>query len=191
MLKKEEMREACLNKRAEIPFSKIELWSNKIVSKFLNLSQLNKSKKIMAYASIRKEVRTFSLMQELLDQGYLLYLPYVKNKRGELGVSEIKNLKNDLKEGEFGVQEPKHKLRSNKFFDNLDIIIVPGLCYSRSGYRIGYGGGYYDRFLARYSKDILKVCFCYDKLLKEKISANSYDIPVNLIITEKEIIEIK
>lgn len=191
MLKKEKMREECLNKRSKISFSKINLWSNKIISKFLNIPQLNQAKKIMAYASIRKEVRTFSLMEELLNREYLLYLPYVKDKKRELEVSRIKNLKNDLKDGKFGVKEPKDKLRRNKFPDNLDIIIVPAACYSRSGFRIGYGGGYYDRFLAKYSKNILKVGFCYDNLLKEKIPAESHDIPVNLIITEKEIIEIK
>lgn len=68
---------------------------------------------------------------------------------------------------------------------------MPGACFSKNGYRIGYGGGYYDSFLADYGISALKVGFCYNRFIFDSIPTESHDIPVDFIITEKEIISTK
>ena len=191
MPKKENIREKVLNERAKISLTKVDKWSNKIKNKFLTLSELNEAKKIMAYASMRKEIKTFELMEELLDQGFLLYLPYTRKDIIDLGVAQINDLDSDLKEGVYGVQEPIAKLRGDKIPSDLDIIIVPGACYNRDGYRIGYGGGYYDSFLSKHANNALKVGFCYDRFILDSIPVEAHDVSVDLIITERKIIKTK
>lgn len=191
MKEKNELRKEFLAERSKIPLNKIYKWSKKINDKFLSLPQLDNVKKIMSYASMRKEIRTFELMEELLDQGYLLYLPYVRKGIIDLGIAQINDLDLDLKEGVYGVQEPVAKLRDDEVPEDLDLIIVPGACYTRDGYRIGYGGGYYDSFLNKHADEALKVGFCYDCLLVDSIPVEDHDIPVDIIITEKEVINIK
>lgn len=191
MNKKKELREKCLNERSRISKNKVSSWSKKIKSKFLDLPQLKNAKKIMAYASMRKEIETFGLLEELLDQGYLLYLPYTRQDIVDLGTAQINDLDKDLKDGVFGVQEPAAKLRGEGVPPDLDIIIVPGACFTAEGYRIGYGGGYYDSFLSKHANEALKIGFCYDCFILDSIPVEAHDVPVDLIITEKRIINIK
>ncbi|MGM0603954.1 MAG: 5-formyltetrahydrofolate cyclo-ligase [Bacillota bacterium] len=191
MQKKEELRKKCLNERAQISQTKISSWSSKINKRFLSLPQLKKAKKVMAYASMRKEIETFDLLEKLLDQGYLLYLPFTRKDIVDLGTAQINDLDSDLKDGVYGVQEPAAKIRDEKPPEDLDLIIVPGACFTRSGYRIGYGGGYYDSFLSKHANQALKIGFCYDCFILDSIPVEEHDVPVDIIITEKEIIRTK
>lgn len=191
MQKKEELRKKYLKERSEIPQNKISSWSKKINKQFLKLPQLETAKKVMAYASMRKEIETFDLMEELLDQGYLLYLPYTRKDQIDLGTARISDLDSDLKEGVYGVQEPTARIRDEEVPEDLDLIIVPGACFTPEGYRIGYGGGYYDSFLSKHANGALKVGFCYDRFIVDSIPVEEHDVPVDLIITEKEIIRTK
>ncbi len=191
MQKKEELRKKFLKERSRIAQNKISSWSKKITNRFLGLSQLENVKKIMAYASMRKEIETFDLMEQLLDEGYLLYLPYTKKNIIDLGTARINDLDSDLKEGVYGVQEPVTRIRDEEVPEDLDLIIVPGACFTTEGYRIGYGGGYYDSFLSKHAAGALKVGFCYDRFIVDSIPVEDHDVPVDLIITEKEIISTK
>jgi 5-formyltetrahydrofolate cyclo-ligase len=188
---KEELRKKYLKERSVIPQNKVSSWSKLINKKFLKLPQLESAKKIMAYASMRKEIETFDLMEELLDQGYILYLPYTRKEVIDLGIAQINDLDSDLKEGVYGVQEPVARIREESIPEDLDLIIVPGACFTTAGYRIGYGGGYYDSFLTKHANGALKVGFCYDRFLVDSIPVEEHDVPVDLIITEKEIIDTK
>jgi 5-formyltetrahydrofolate cyclo-ligase len=191
MQKKEELRKKYLQERSEIPQNKISSWSQKINKQFLKLPQLETAKKVMAYASMRKEIETFDLMEELLDQGYLLYLPYTRKDQIDLGTAQINDLDSELKEGVYGVQEPVARIRGEEVPEDLDVIVVPGACFTPEGYRIGYGGGYYDSFLSKHANGALKVGFCYDRFIVDSIPVEEHDVPVDLIVTEKEVIRIK
>lgn len=191
MQEKENLRKKCLNDRSRISQNKVSRWSRKIKKKFFSLPQLKSAKKIMAYASMRKEIETFDLMEELLDQGYLLYLPYTKKDIIDLGTAEVNDLERDLKEGVYGVQEPVAKIRNEAVPDDLDLIIVPGACFTSDGYRIGYGGGYYDSFLTKHGAGAVKVGFCYEQFILDSIPIEEHDVPVDIIITENEIIQTK
>jgi 5-formyltetrahydrofolate cyclo-ligase len=191
MQKKEELRKKYLKERSEIPQNKISSWSQKINKQFLKLPQLETAKKVMAYASMRKEIETFDLMEELLDQGYLLYLPYTIKDQIDLGTAQINDLDSELKEGVYGVQEPVARIRGEEVPEDLDVIVVPGACFTPEGYRIGYGGGYYDSFLSKHANGALKVGFCYDRFIVDSIPVEEHDVPVDLIVTEKEVIRIK
>jgi 5-formyltetrahydrofolate cyclo-ligase len=188
MDKKVEIRNEILEQRSKISFNKINQWSKKISDKFFSLSELNNSKKIMSFVTKGKEVNTFDLMERLLDEGYLLYVPFTRKDKITLGTAQINDLEIDLKKGVFDVLEPLKNIRDENPPEDLDIIIVPGLVFNRQGYRIGYGGGYYDSFLAEYGHKSLKVGFCYSQFIKDELPIEEHDIAVDIIITEKEII---
>ena len=190
MSTKNELRKNYLEQRSKISFEKINKWSEKIKDKFLTLKELDHAQKIMSYISMRKEVNTYSLLECLIEKGIMLYVPYTIKKEGTLGAAQIDNLDLDLQDGVFGVQEPKRELRNKKVPNDLDIIIVPGAVFNKDGYRIGYGGGYYDRFLAEHGMNALKVAFCYDDFIIDDFPVEDHDIAVDLIITEKDIIKI-
>src|SRR3989338_3616519 len=118
-------------------------------------------------------------------------------KRNKLQKKEMQEKSNKIKQKlfslkefkpkTFGILEPKESYQREFNPDKLDIVIVPGIAFDKNGHRIGYGYGYYDRFLKTIRKETLKIGLAYDFQLIEKIPEERHDVPVDIILTEKEI----
>ena len=87
----------------------------------------------------------------------------------------------------FGVQEPFDETENIIFPEKIDLVIVPGLCFDKSKNRLGYGGGFYDRFLIK--TKAVKIAICFDEQIIENgsLPVNKYDIKTDVIITDKRI----
>ena len=111
-------------------------------------------------------------------------VPITNKKNNSLIISKLKCL-DDLCCGCFGIPEPrKSKIkRFNK--KNLDLVIVPGVVFDRGCNRIGFGHGYYDKFLRGLSTKTKTIGLAYDFQIVDKLKAEKHDIPVDIIITEK------
>ena len=107
----------------------------------------------------------------------------------------VKKLLNDYNIIELDKIEPNPKIETVRRGvnlckeNNIDVILVPGLAFDRNGGRMGFGKGYYDRLLE--SSKAVKIGLCYDFQILEKIPTESHDVPMNFVITEKEILEIR
>ena len=105
----------------------------------------------------------------------------------------ISNL-SEVSIGRFNIREPK--ILKNNIFDNNIILnkkvvmLVPGLVFDKKGYRVGYGKGYYDRYLSRLKNKILKIGLCYDFCLINKINTDNNDIPVDILVTETKVLRL-
>ncbi len=193
MNKKEKMRTIYQNKRQEMKKDILNKKSNIIINKIYDYIKENQFNNIMIFVSFRNEIYTHDLIKKLLDENNTnLYVPYIDKNVDEMKISHITNYDKDLVPGVFGILEPKENLRQDdNLKDKLDLIIVPGLVYSENGYRIGYGGGYYDKFLSSISKNVKKVGIVYSNLVVNELPINNYDIPVDLIITDNKNIQPK
>ena len=121
------------------------------------------------------------LYLKLLAKGCKLYFPVTSGE--DMKFYLIDNME-DFSEGAFGVKEPIN--RENVFFDDVAICITPGTVFDKSGNRIGFGKGYYDRFLTK--KDgILKLGIAYDGSVTDNIEPKPHDVRMNYIITESGI----
>lgn len=145
------------------------------------------SGKILAYASLAGEVETTEFCRKVLACGRELYLPK-SYPGGILRFFAVGSLE-DLQKGAFGVLEPEEHVEK-AYVPSLqkpDLCLVPGICFDVYGYRIGYGKGYYDRFLANFTGVSMglayEACVCRDALPIEKRT----DKPVDFIVTEKGI----
>lgn len=136
-------------------------------------------KDILIYCSKPNEIDTTPIIQFAFDFGYRVYVPRVNGK--EMNFFEITSFK-DLQKGAFNVMEPTGNITP----PNLDntICITPGIAFDKNYNRLGYGGGYYDRFLQNYNG--LKIGLCYDELLVDALPNEDTDIPVDIIITNKK-----
>lgn len=187
MSKKEKLRELYQKKRKQMDEIILKNKSNSITDKVYSYVKENSYKDIMIFVSFRNEIYTHDLIKKLLEENINIYVPYIDKNDDEMKISHITNFANDLKPGVFGILEPKEQLRTDiNLKEKLDLIIVPGLVYSKKGYRIGYGGGYYDKFLSSITGDVKKVGIVYSNLVVDKLPVDSYDIPVDLIITDKK-----
>lgn len=188
---KKNLRKELLKKRNLLSKEEIHHKSLLITEKLKSRSFYKDAKHIMLYLSFDSEVLTNFIIEDLMNSNKKVYIPLTVPKTRELIVSELINLEEDLEVGNFGVLEPKKEAIRPVSVDLLDLVIVPGVGFEKSGYRIGYGGGYYDRFLPKISVKTPKVALAFEVQMIEKVPTDEYDFPVDYIITEEEIIDCK
>lgn len=162
------------------------LLSSQIANIFLNSNLYKNSKTVLCYSAINDEVDTSLIISNALQDGKTLALPYCVDNNGKMNFYIVENFDKQTVIGSYGIIEPIIKLcKRLEIFDN-SVIIVPALCFDKRGYRLGYGKGYYDRFLEKHS--LISVGLCYNSLVKNEIPIDKYDKPVNFILTESQII---
>ena len=176
---KSALRKKLLSVRNSLPRQEISLSHLEDFEKFKN------AKTVFCYVSAGSEVKTQSLIQEMLTKKRVV-VPYCTDKCGNMIAVEIKSL-DELKEGLFGISEPVTPKEFPK--EEIDFVIVPGIAFDKDGYRLGYGKGYYDRFLRGYSQP--KVLILYKTCLLKKLWHGRFDVPVDMIVTEYFIANIK
>jgi len=131
-----------------------------------------------------KEVSLSKAIGKSLVNGKKVYLPKTWPKDRRLTFHRVYSF-SDLVSGPFGLLEPNPK-NEEADLGSLEVIFIPGLAFDVKGYRLGYGGGFYDRVLKETSA--LKVGVCYSFQLLESLPVEPHDVPVDLILTEDGII---
>lgn len=180
---KEEIRKKLLAKR-EI-YANWQEDSEKVIINFLSIFDISNFFTFMLYYPHRKEVDTRNLIKKLLTLRKNIALPKVMGM--ELKAVLIKDL-DSLALGYAGIKEP---IGQEILPKNIDLVVVPAVAYDKEGYRLGYGKGYYDRFLPKLRKDCIKVGFAYDFQIVEKIPHQPYDFKVDMVITPSQILKTK
>lgn len=158
-----------------------------ILSLFNSLQLENLSQNYMSYVSIGNEVSTMEIIEELIKKSKKVSVPVCISDTSQLIASHILDL-GELIPSQFGLLEPRKDLIRPVDPKELDIVVVPGLAFDRNLNRLGYGKGYYDRFLPNLSSKSLKIGLAYSFQIIEKVPVDDYDIRLDLIITEEEII---
>lgn len=149
--------------------------------RFLALPQVAHVSSLLLFYGVGAEPDTVPLLEALSDMGKLVALPRCLpggrlEARRYLGSSH-------LVPGPFGIPEPDGDCPVLDR-DSFDLILVPDLCCDRRGSRLGRGGGYYDRFLRGFSG--LTAALCREKLLRDALPAEEHDVPVDLVLTERQ-----
>ena len=161
--------------------------SIKLIDELLNKDFFKKLKVISSFISIRTEISTKNLNNQIIKSNKLLCLPLIINNNNELHFAQYK--KGDiLKEGKYGIKEPE----KNNFY-LPDIVIIPCLAFDLNGYRLGYGGGYYDKTLSYFNyinHDFISVALAYDDQKVDQVARDKFDYKLNYILTEKRLYEI-
>lgn len=185
---KDNLRKNLLNERKSMDIQNVTAFSNKIMSTIMKLPQFINSKNIMLYLSFNKEVNTYPLIKWCFDNGKTVIAPYCIQDKREIVPFKITNLTSDLAKSTFGVMEPKHDLLEKANIEDIDLILVPGVVFDVNCNRIGFGAGYYDRFLPKITKNTPAIGIAYDYQIIDEIPAGKYDVPLDFIITEKRMI---
>lgn len=160
--------------------------SREITRKFLDLAEFKASRNILFFLSLPREVQTDEMIQAALDLGKKVHVPIVDTKRRQLHIAEISGLDIEFVEKQFGIREPDSAYLKIVSPDVLDFVLVPGLVFDRKGGRIGYGAGYYDRFLKEVPGHVVAIGVAFDFQVLDLIPQTQFDVPVRKILTEKE-----
>lgn len=153
-----------------------------IACKVLNSHEYKSAKTIFCFVSVSREVDTISIIKDALDNSKIVGVPKCVAK-GIMEVWEIKSL-DDLTLGKYNILEPKEGCRViNK--EDIDLIIMPCVTCNAKGQRLGYGGGYYDRYLE--DCRAIKLILCREKIMRDDIPTDRHDILMDLVFTEDKI----
>ena len=186
---KSSIRKKILAYRNTMPVEECTKKSMDIMNNLLSLFLLQKAEYILCYAGYKSEVMTTELTEELLKMGKQVYLPKVHGD--EMDFYKINSL-TDLVEGYKGIPEPSLNCKDIFTKDILEkyphqvVMLLPGAAFSESGARIGYGKGYYDRYLERFFCEE-RIALCYEIQIVKKIPEDVHDIPVTAIVTEDKV----
>ena len=182
---KQELRKKFLALRSAQDESTLKKSSAIIIKNLYDREEYKKAQIIMIYVSYRGEVETHSLIKAALEDGKRVCVPLCDSKSPTMTAREIKSLA-ELKSGAYGILEPDDNSPVIAKSE-IDFVVVPGCAFSKSGHRIGYGKGYYDRFLSDTSA--VKCGLCYDFAFTDELPFEQTDIPLDMIITENNIYE--
>ncbi len=178
---KKNLREKRKRRRmAMLPEQKSTM-DSRIARRVVSLHQYDNAHTVMIYASTPIEVDTFEIIKRAFEDGKRVALPRCIKGTRNMEFHYIQSL-DDLECGTFNVLEPKPELETVTDFNGA-IMIVPALGLDSFGYRLGYGGGYYDRYLAR--DDFVTVGICYADDYMYRMFHGRYDCPLGLIVTDR------
>ncbi len=173
-MKKEFLRKKYKEKRDNIK-NKVTK-DNLIYQKVINNKDILFSKTLLIYISINSEVDTIKIINYFLNTKNIAVPKIIDNNMYFCYVTNL----NELTSGKYNIPEPTNENIVTDF-DNA-ICIVPGICYDKKNYRVGYGKGYYDRFLSK--NKIKTIGLCYKECMTEKIDNDKYDYKIDEVITE-------
>ena len=184
--RKQEIREQAHANRKAQP-NKEEL-SRAICAQFAALPEYGAAKTVMFYVDVRTEVRTREYLPTALTHGKRIVVPYCVD--GELELFLLESM-DELSIGMYKILEPKPELRllpaKRVEVAELDLIMVPGVAFDRSGARMGHGFGYYDKLLEHARADTPLVALAFECQLFPEIPTAPHDIFMDKIITEQTI----
>jgi len=182
---KEALRKFLINRRSELGPS-IDFQSN-ILNNIKPLIEEIENEYIGTYISFRDELDTKKLNQYLLERGLNLALPAIDFQTKEINFF-MYHKNTELIENKFSILEPKNK--DKVIFPK--IILIPLLGYSKSGFRLGYGGGYYDKYLSKNDiGDVKKIGIAFSFQEVEEIPVEDHDERLDWILTEKHLYKVQ
>ena len=177
-----QLRKNCIRKRNSIAPPYYLAASERICKCVYLESKYIRAKDILCYSAFGNEVSTRALIDKAYADGKNVYFPRVEGD--EMNFYRVYSLE-DMKDGYKGIREPFYL--DNKYNNTSGAIcIVPGVVFGRDGYRIGYGKGFYDRYLSRFP-GLYKIGICFEVQLVDSVPIGPYDVQMDEIICENYI----
>ena len=184
--RKERLRKCVLAVRTGLDRGQVAVSGQAILKRVLGLEAYRQAKLVHTYVSSKEnEVDTRALICACLAQGKRVAVPVVMPGTKTLSHALISGL-DQLVVGPWGLAQPDPAAATWLPAEaQIDLVVVPGLAFDRRGQRIGWGGGYYDRFLAQVQA--VKIGLCYDALVLDCIPGEPHDVPVDMVVAETAI----
>ncbi|AVX21363.1 MAG: 5-formyltetrahydrofolate cyclo-ligase [Bacillota bacterium] len=181
---KKELRRQVLAARQNLTPEEVGEKSRQIIAALLDLPEIKAAETVMAYMDFRQEVETGPLLQELLRLGKRVVLPVTDVENKVLLLYQIQDLERDIEPGVWGIRQPKTIL-PRLVPTELDVVIVPGVAFDYRGYRLGYGGGFYDRFLPQTRPDCRWLAPIFELQLVPDVHPEAHDCRMHRLVTEE------
>ncbi len=186
---KNEIRSQMKAIRNQLPAHLRNEYNQRIHERLYGLKEFKACDAVFTYVSFGSEVDTTEIIDKAFGMNKKVYIPRVE--KDDLNFYRIDSCDN-LVRSKFGIFEPDtaiHQKYISDVSDDKKLMLLPGLAFDKAGNRVGYGAGYYDRYLGRYPhNEWIKIALAYDFQIMEQLTADGYDIPADYIVTADTVI---
>jgi len=182
---KQEIRNMVKKRRNSMSENEVTTKSKIIIEKLMDTKEFKNADNIMIFLSFNNEVYTYNLIEKCIQLGKRVIVPYTVKDTYEIIPTVLGNIEEDLKQTSYGYMEPKKEKLQPIDEKKIDLTVVPGLAFDKNMNRIGFGKGYYDRYLAKTRKDTKKIAVAYDYQVLEEIPSEVFDVKMDSIITDE------
>ena len=190
-IEKKQMREMVLARRdAMLPAARTAA-SHAIIEKVCALPNYQKASVVLIYMGFGSEIETQTLLEHILADAKMAVLPRVDRASQSLILHVVRNMSELVpgKWGTWGICEP-HADAPSMLINDIEFMLMPGVAFDRSGNRLGYGRGYYDKLLLASSPALARVAAGFSCQIVDAVPAGPNDQKIDMIITENEIIKL-
>lgn len=187
-MQKQELRKHIQELRNALPEPERTAKNRAILQNLLIIPEVLAARTILLYLGFKNEVETEPLFRWGWQQGKIMAAPATISRERKLIPVALDSF-DELHISSFGVREPR--LTEGVPVESIDVVVLPGIAFDKQGYRIGYGGGYYDRFLPLLSPHTLTIGVAYQLQFLDHVPTEEHDVPLDMIVTEKQIWDCK
>lgn len=184
---KKQLRQYYRQIREQLSPAAVKSYSAQIASQLFALPCWQNSQTVMLYLSFRNEVATAAIYQEGWRLGKTMLIPICQPQDGLMEMSRITSL-TQLTYNRYGIGELPTALQQIVAPETIDLCLIPGVAFDRQGNRLGFGSGYYDRYLPRLRPEALRLALAYEcQLHPQPLPVEPYDLPMDYILTERRL----
>ena len=185
---KSELRREYTPMREAMDPGEVERLSEKIIDTILKLPVFKRAETVMVYLNFKNEVDSLRMIEESYKAGKKVVIPYCVKETMEIIPSELNDIETEIVKGKNGYLQAKRECVKPVPIEEIDLIVVPGIAFDKRCYRLGFGAGYYDRFLRKLNFEKPTIGLCYDFQIIHSIPIEDHDIPLDFVITEERIL---
>ncbi len=158
-----------------------------VSAEFFETNAYRECQSVFLFAGFGSEIDTFRLIKKALNDKKRTALPYMTGRPHEMVFIEIDSVDRLIK-NKIGISEPVFDENKIAVSDSKTLIAVPGLAFDKEGGRVGYGGGYYDKYLSE-NEYLAAVGLCFSVQIADELPKDEHDVNVDFVVTEKGVVQ--
>lgn len=185
---KQQLRKRIIEERQQLPAARRKAYSHEACRHLAAIGKLAQARAIMAFHPFGAELDILPFVEEAMARGQEIWLPRAISSGRRLVPYRYEG-PHMLKRGAYGIWEPDPAIAAAADLHQLDAVLVPGVAFDRQGGRMGYGGGYYDRFLAGLARRPLLVGVAFSMQVVDAVPREPHDILLDGLVTESGFIQ--
>ena len=178
------LREQMKQTRLAMSKADVARRSAPIIAQLVELDAFRGARTVMLYLPVRNEVDTTRAVTQCFNDGKALVLPRMDYEHDRIAAHRVDDVATQLVLGRMELVEPDPAKTEVVAPAGIDLVVVPGLAFDRRGYRIGWGRGYYDAFLAGLDARAARVGLAYEFQLVDTVAHDGHDVPMDSVVTE-------
>lgn len=187
---RQDLRKRILETRDSLDAAERKQKSFAVMSRFWTLQEKYQWNTLFMYVNFRSEVETLELIDKCLNHNIRVAVPLVDAATVGMIPLLIEDPEKDLAPGYYDIPEPDPGRSARVDPAEIDAVVIPGSVFDCHGGRLGYGGGYYDRFLVNEAPQARRIGFAFEMQLVDKVPLEPHDQPLDILVTEKRIVTI-